>query len=208
MIIQNVEVSQETHSSGGGERGRTGSGLDDLLCRPLVARKLGYTKRNMGVRSFIVADQEYLVFSRAPTFVEPSISLAPSCLGCTVASAYCPLHPKHFATVNNPPTNLMAHHRLHLLAVPIALRLQRVKNLTHLLLLPSRQLDIPRRKVLFQTVRLSRARDRDHALRHHPRQSYLRQSASFTLSQSLDLLDDLLVVVEVLALEFGDCKIC
>jgi hypothetical protein len=66
VIIQNFEVSQETHSSGGGERGRTGSGLDDLLCRPFplgtrVARKWGYTKENMGVLNFSVVDQEYLV---------------------------------------------------------------------------------------------------------------------------------------------------
>ena len=33
----------------------------------------------------------------------------------------------------------------------------------------------------------------------------MRQSAALALSQSLDLLDDLLVVVEVLALELGDC---
>jgi hypothetical protein len=99
----------------------------------------------------------------------------------------------------------MTHHRLRPLIVSVPVRLQRVQNLTHLFLLLTRQLNIPRSKVLFQTVRLGRARDRDHALRHHPGQGDLRQSASLALSQCLDLLDDLLVVVEVLALEFGDC---
>jgi hypothetical protein len=102
----------------------------------------------------------------------------------------------------------MSHQPLHLLAVSITLRLQRVKNLAHLLLLPIRQLNISRRKVLYQTMRLSRSRNRDHTLRHHPRQSDLRQSATLALGESLDLLDDFLVVVEVLALEFGDCEMC
>jgi hypothetical protein len=99
----------------------------------------------------------------------------------------------------------MPHHRLHLLRVSVSLRLQRVQNPTHLLLLPFRQLNLPRSKVLLQTVRLSRARDGDHALRHHPSQSDLGQSAALALGESLDLLYNLLVVVEVLALEFGDC---
>jgi hypothetical protein len=147
-----------------------------------------------------------LCLPRVPNFVEPSISLAPTCFGCTVASAYCTLHQKPFATVNDPTIHLMPHHRLHLLTVSVALRLQRVENRTHLVLLSSRQLNIPRCKVLFQTMRLSRPRDRNHTLRHHPRQRDLRQSAPLALGQRLDLLDDLLVVVEVLALEFGDCK--
>jgi hypothetical protein len=33
----------------------------------------------------------------------------------------------------------------------------------------------------------------------------LRQRAALTLRERLDLRDDFLVVVEVLALEFGDC---
>lgn len=55
---------------------------------------------------------------------------------------------------------------------------------------------------------LSRAWDRDHSLRNYPRQSDLCQSAALALGQCLDLLDNLLVFVEVLALEFGDCGIC
>ena len=98
----------------------------------------------------------------------------------------------------------MTHHRLRPLIVSVPVRLQRVQNLTHLFLLLTRQLNIPRSKVLFQTVRLGRARDRDHALRHDPRQSDLRQRATLALREGLDLLDDFLVVVEVLALEFGD----
>jgi hypothetical protein len=100
----------------------------------------------------------------------------------------------------------VSHHRLHLLRVSVPLRLQRVQNPTHLLPLPSRQLNLPRSKVLLQTMRLSRARNRNHALRHHPSQSDLRQSAAFTLGEGLDLLYDLLVVVEILALELGDCE--
>jgi len=67
----------------------------------------------------------------------------------------------------------MSNHSLRPLVVSITLRLQRIEDLTHLSPLPFRQLNIPRRKVLLQTVRLGRARDRDHALRHHPRQSDL-----------------------------------
>jgi hypothetical protein len=100
--------------------------------------------------------------------------------------------------------HLMPYHRLCPLTVPITSRLQGVENLAHLLFLALRQLHIPRREVLFQTMRLSRTRDRDHALGHDPSQSNLGQSATLAMGQSLDLLDDLFVIVEVLALELGD----
>ena len=102
----------------------------------------------------------------------------------------------------------MSYHRLRPFIVSVTGWLQRVNDPPHLLLLLGRQLDIPRRKVLLQTLRLGRAWNRNHTLRHNPCQSDLGQSAALALGQLLDLLDDLLVVVEVLSLEFGDCGVC
>ena len=98
----------------------------------------------------------------------------------------------------------MPHHRLRPLIVSVSLRLQRVQNAAHLLLFLLRQLHISRSKVLLETLCFGRSRDRNHALCNHPRQSNLRQRAAFALRNGFDLLDDLLVVVEVLTLEFGD----
>ena len=100
--------------------------------------------------------------------------------------------------------DLMPHHPLHLLTVSVPLRLQRVQNAAKLLFLLLRQFYFPRSKVLLKTLCFGRSRNRDHALRNDPRQSNLRQRAAFALRNGFDLLNDLLVVVEVLALEFGD----
>jgi hypothetical protein len=100
----------------------------------------------------------------------------------------------------------MPHHSLRLLTVPIPRRLQRIQNTPHLFLLVFRQFHIPGSEVLLKTLRLRRSRNGNHALRNHPRQSNLRQRTPFTLCQSFDLLDDFLVVVEVLALEFGNYR--
>ena len=99
----------------------------------------------------------------------------------------------------------MPHHRLHLLTVPVSLRLQRVQNAAHLFLLLVRELHRPRSEILFQALRLRRPRNRNHALGNHPRESNLRQRAALALREQFDLRHDLLVVVEVLALELGDC---
>ena len=99
----------------------------------------------------------------------------------------------------------MPHHSLHLLTIPVPLRLQRVQNIAHLFLLLFCQFHIPRREVFLKTLRLRRPGNRNHALSNDPRQRNLRQRAALTLRERLDLRDDFLVVVEVLALEFGDC---
>lgn len=96
---------------------------------------------------------------------------------------------------------LMPHHSLRLLTVPVPCWFERVQNTTHLLLLFLRELDVPRSEVLFQALWFCCARDRNHALRYHPCQSNLRQRAALTLREGLDLCDDFLVIVEVLALE-------
>ena len=101
----------------------------------------------------------------------------------------------------------MTHHSLRFLAVPIALRLQRVQDASHLLRLLLRQYHFSRSEILLQALRLRCSWNRDHALRNHPRQGDLRQRATLTLRERLDLLDNFLVGVEVLALEFGDCLI-
>ena len=66
------------------------------------------------------------------------------------------------------------------------------------------QLYGPRSKVLFKSMRLRRSWNRDHVLGDDPCQRDLSQCAPFTLRNLLDLFDYLLVVVEVLALEFGN----
>lgn len=99
----------------------------------------------------------------------------------------------------------MANHSLRPLTIPIPRRFQRVQNAAHLFLLLLCHLNLSRSKVLFQTLRFSGPWDGNHALSNHPCQSNLRQRAALTLGEGLDLLDDFLVVVEVLALEFGYC---
>lgn len=53
-------------------------------------------------------------------------------------------------------------------------------------------------------MRLRRPRDGNHTLRRNPRKRNLRCFASLTLSQFLDLGHDGFVLIEVLALEFGN----
>ena len=98
----------------------------------------------------------------------------------------------------------MSNHRLSPLTVPVPLRLERVENASHLFLLFFCQFYIPRREVLFEALRFRRSWDGNHVLCQHPCESDLSQCTSFPLRDFLDRLDDFLVVVEVLALEFGD----
>lgn len=98
----------------------------------------------------------------------------------------------------------MPHHGLMLLRITVALRLNVVEDFTDLHLFLIGQNDIPGCNVLFQALWLRRSRNGDHALRNHPRQRDLSESAAFALSEGLDRVDNALVVVEVLALEFGD----
>lgn len=101
----------------------------------------------------------------------------------------------------------MPHHRLMLLRITVALRLDIVEDFTNLLLLIFGQQDVPRRNVLFQALWFRSSGDRNHALRNHPRKRDLGESAALALSQGLDGVDDTLVVVEVLALELGDWEV-
>lgn len=98
----------------------------------------------------------------------------------------------------------MAYHCLRFLAIAVSLRFKRIKNPAHLFLLILCQFNVFRSEVLFKTMRLCCAGDRQHSLGKHPRKSNLSERTTLALCNSLDLLNDLLVIVEVLALEFGD----
>ena len=101
---------------------------------------------------------------------------------------------------------LVTDHRLSLLTVAITNWLRIVDNLPHLLLLLVRQVNVPGSPILFQSLRLRRTGDRDHALRGNPRDGNLRSRAALALGQFLDLRHDGLILVEVLALKFGYCN--
>lgn len=73
-----------------------------------------------------------------------------------------------------------------------------------MLLLLICQLHGPRSEILFESMRLRRSRDWNHVLGDDPCQSDLGERAPFTPRNLLDLFDDLFIVVEVLALEFGN----
>ena len=97
----------------------------------------------------------------------------------------------------------MTHHCLRFLTVAVSLGLDRIKDFTHLILLILCQFNVSGSEVLFETLRLCCARDWQHSLGKYPRKSNLGKSTTLAFCDSLDLLNELLVIVEVLALEFG-----
>ena len=99
----------------------------------------------------------------------------------------------------------MSHLFLQCSTIPVPLGFGRIDDPPHLRLLCLRQFNVSRGPILLQPLRLSRARDGDHALRSHPSESDLRQGATFLRSEGLDLVDDAFVLVEVLALELRRC---
>jgi hypothetical protein len=98
----------------------------------------------------------------------------------------------------------MPNHGLMTWWIAVPEGLGRIDDASHILLLLLRQLDIPRRPILLQPVRFRRARDGDHALRSDPSKGDLSRGAPLLGGELLDLLDDGLVSVEVLALKLGD----
>lgn len=110
----------------------------------------------------------------------------------------------NFVLLHRYGTHLMPNHRLRGSRIPIPMRLRLINDTPHLLLLLLTQIHISRSKVLDQTVRLRRAGDSNHALGRDPRKRDLCDGAPFAFSEVLNLLHDCEVIVEVLALEFGD----
>ena len=101
---------------------------------------------------------------------------------------------------------LVTDHRLSFLTVAITNWLRIVHNLPHLLLLLVRQVNVSGSPILFQSLRLRRAGDRDHVLCGNPSNGNLRSRAALALRKFLDLRHDGFILVEVLALEFGYCN--
>ena len=79
-----------------------------------------------------------------------------------------------------------------------------VDNLPHLFLLSFGQLHIPRLPVLLQPLRFRGSRNSNHPLSGNPGKSDLRQGAASCCCKLLDLVNNRLVLVEVLALELRD----
>jgi len=98
----------------------------------------------------------------------------------------------------------MPNHSLLCRCVAVTGWLCLVNNFPHLLPLFVCQLYVPTSPILFQPLRLCRSGDSNHALGSNPCQRDLRCCAALSLSKFLDLLDNCLVLVEVLALELGD----
>jgi hypothetical protein len=82
--------------------------------------------------------------------------------------------------------------------------LRSIDDLPHLLLLLIRQLDIPGSPILFQSMGLSGAWNRNHTLSRNPRKRDLRCGAAFFRGELLHLLNNSLVLVKVFALELGN----
>jgi len=98
----------------------------------------------------------------------------------------------------------MTNHRTHNLIEPLTHRLGLFDQFAHLLQFAVGQIDIARSPVLFQPVSLGGTRNRNEALGGNPCQSKLSSRAAFAGGKLLDLVDNGFVLVEVLALEFGD----
>lgn len=89
--------------------------------------------------------------------------------------------------------------------ISISLWLRQINNPPHLSLFFLSQFNIPRCPILLQTVRLGRTRNSNHPLGRNPSKRDLRQSASLADSEFFTFLYYSLVLVEVFALELGDC---
>lgn len=100
----------------------------------------------------------------------------------------------------------MTHHGLVRSRVPCTNGLVRVDKLPQLLLLFVCELNIPRRPVLFQTLQLGRSGNGNHALGSDPCQGNLGRRASLLGCQCLNLGDNRLVLVKIVALELGTRK--
>lgn len=83
------------------------------------------------------------------------------------------------------------------------MRLSSIDDFAHLALFLRSQLNIPRCPVLLQASGLGGSRDSDHSLGSNPSECDLANLAAFARSNFLDCLHNFLILVEVLALEFG-----
>lgn len=89
--------------------------------------------------------------------------------------------------------------------ISVTMRLSSINNPTELLLLFFSQINISRCPVLLQPLHLGRSRDSNHTLGGHPSESDLTDTATLANGEFLDLFDNGLVLVEIVALEFGCC---
>lgn len=101
---------------------------------------------------------------------------------------------------------LMPHPSLLVGFISVTMGLRRVYNLPQAFLLFFGQINIPGSPVVLQPVSLGRAWNSNHALRSNPSQSDLRQGTALFLSKLLYLVYNISVLVEILALEFGNCE--
>jgi hypothetical protein len=104
-----------------------------------------------------------------------------------------------------PCSNSDVYHRF--LVIPIALRPQGVDELAHLLHFLFSQFDIPGAPILYETMWFGCTRDSDHTLSCYPRQCNLCYGTLFLSRKLAESFCDLLIRVEILALELGDCSI-
>ena len=98
---------------------------------------------------------------------------------------------------------LVANHRLVGRSISVSVWLSSINDLAHLLLFLRGQLNIPRCPVLLQASGLGSSWDSNHSLGSNPSECDLADFAALASSDSLDCLHNFLVLVEVLALEFG-----
>jgi hypothetical protein len=90
--------------------------------------------------------------------------------------------------------------------ISVAVRLSSIDNFSHCLLFLLSQFNIPRFPVFLQTRCLGCSGDGDQSLGGDPGKRDLANLAPLTGSELLYFLDDGPVLVEVLALEFGNYR--
>jgi hypothetical protein len=100
---------------------------------------------------------------------------------------------------------LVSYHSLLCWGISVTMRLRRINNLPHLRLFLLRQINLSRGKVFFQSLRLGRARNCNQTLGSYPSERDLSNGATLARSELLNLIDNSAILVEVLALEFGNC---
>lgn len=98
----------------------------------------------------------------------------------------------------------MTNHSLLRRGISIAMRLGSIDNPAHFQLILLRQLNITRSPVFLQATGLGRAGNGDQPLRSHPGECNLTSLAALAGRKLLDLFHNCAILVEVLALEFGD----
>lgn len=98
--------------------------------------------------------------------------------------------------------DLVSHHCLMSFRVSVTIGLGRIDNPTHFLLLLIGQFNISRCPVVFQALRLSGAGNGNHSLGSNPGESHLTDWTASPRRDLLDLFNNCLVLVKIVALEF------